>query len=278
MRRFLYLSLIICIAASAVGCVFVMEEAPDMTKTSYFAETETEDIAKALTLDAFNEKICYGQGHETDGKNRPTAAVTAQEKYGALGGLFIGGENDKTVYLTFDEGYENNLTGQILDTLKSKNVTATFYVTLDYAKSNPQLIRRMINEGHSVGNHTCTHPSLPDLSDEEVFEELKGLHSYIEKNFNGYKMTSVRPPNGEFSARTITVANNFGYKTVLWSFAYADWDVNAQPDKAEAFERITQATHNGAVYLLHAVSKTNAEILGDVIDYWLENGYEVKSI
>ncbi len=234
--------------------------------------------AEAALLTDSTEKVCYGQGYETDSENRPVGAMQAQEEYGAYGGEFIGDKNDKTIYLTFDEGYENGCTGRILDILKEKNVTATFYVTLDYVKSSPDLVSRMINEGHEVGNHTCTHPSLPDISDDMVFEEIHGLESYISDNFGGYKTVTMRPPRGEFSVRTLRLVKNMGYDTVLWSFAYNDWNVDDQPDSEKAYERITSATHNGAIYLLHAVSETNTAILADVIDYWQDNGYSVKSI
>ena len=234
--------------------------------------------AQAALLTDKAEKVCYGQGYETDSENRPVGAIQAQEKYGIYGGKFIGDSEDKTIYLTFDEGYENGCTGRILDILKEKNVTATFYVTLDYAKSSPELVSRMINEGHEVGNHSCTHPSLPDISDDMVFEEIHGLESYISDNFGGYKTVTVRPPRGEFSVRTLELARNMGYDTVLWSFAYNDWNTDDQPDKDKAYKRITSATHNGAIYLLHAVSETNTAVLSDVIDYWQENGYCVKSI
>lgn len=234
--------------------------------------------AEAALLTDSTEKVCYGQGYETDSENRPVGAMQAQEEYGAYGGEFIGDKNDKTIYLTFDEGYENGCTGRILDILKEKNVTATFYVTLDYVKSSPDLVSRMINEGHEVGNHTCTHPSLPDISDDMVFEEIHGLESYISDNFGGYKTVTMRPPRGEFSVRTLRLVKNMGYDTVLWSFAYNDWNVDDQPDCKKAYERITSATHNGAIYLLHAVSETNTAILADVIDYWQDNGYSVKSI
>lgn len=234
--------------------------------------------AEAALLADNTEKVCYGQGYETDTENRPVGSLQAQEKYGEYGGVFIGSKDDKTIYLTFDEGYENGCTGRILDILKSKNVKATFYVTLDYVKSSPELVSRMINEGHEVGNHTCTHPSLPDISNEEVIEELNGLRRYVSENFGGYRMSTMRPPRGEFSVRTLRAAKNAGYATVLWSFAYNDWNVDDQPDRTKAYERITSATHNGAIYLLHAVSETNTAILADVIDYWQENGYTVRSV
>ncbi len=222
--------------------------------------------------DYSEEKIAYGMGVETDSQNRPLGAISAQAQYGDKGALFIGDESEKRLWLTFDEGYENGYTTQILDTLKDKDVKAVFFVTYDYAVKNPELIRRMIDEGHTVGNHTWSHPSLPECSPDELHAELSLLHDYISDNF-GYEMYVMRPPMGEFSERVLACAKSLGYTTVLWSFAYPDWDVNAQPEKNAAYEKITSKTHNGAVYLLHAVSETNTAILGDVIDYWQENGY-----
>lgn len=224
-----------------------------------------------------NAKISYGQGVQFDSKNRPQGAVDAQNKYGDMGAKFIGDEDDKCIYLTFDEGYENGFTPKILDILKEKNVTATFYVTYDYCERNKTLVKRMIDEGHKVGNHTYSHPSLPDCSDSEINEEIAGLHDYVKKEFN-YEMTSIRPPKGEFSQRTLGAAKELGYESVFWSFAYADWDVKNQPNVSAAYEKITSRTHNGAIYLLHAVSETNTNVLGDVIDYWIQQGLQVKSI
>ena len=219
-----------------------------------------------------NTKIEWGLGASTDAYGRPTDAVNAEAKYSEHGGLFVGNAEHKRLWLTFDEGYENGYTEKILDILKEKNVRAVFFVTYDYAKDNPELIKRMIDEGHTVGNHSMSHPSLPECSDEEMQNELKELHDYISRQF-GYDMYVMRPPRGEFSERVLECAKQLGYTTVLWSFAYYDWDVNKQPDTAQAFEKITSRVHPGAVYLLHAVSKTNTEILGSVIDHWRENGY-----
>ncbi len=219
-----------------------------------------------------NTKIAYGMGTEVDSENRPLGAVSAQREYGDDNALFIGESESRRLWLTFDEGYENGYTANILDTLKEKGVKAVFFVTYDYCERNPELIKRMLDEGHTVGNHTYSHPSLPECSIDELYAELSLLHEYVKEKF-GYDMYVMRPPKGEFSKRVLKCAEELGYTTVLWSFAYPDWDVNKQPQPSAAYKKITGKTHNGAVYLLHAVSETNAEILGDVIDYWKENGY-----
>ncbi len=218
------------------------------------------------------EKVAYGMGVDTDSDNRPLGAVSAQAQYGDKGALFIGGSEHKRLWLTFDEGYENGYTAQILDTLKDKNVRAVFFVTYDYCKANPELVQRMIDEGHTLGNHTWSHPSLPECSPDELYAEISLLHKHVKNTF-GYDMYVMRPPMGEFSEQVLACAKSLGYTTVLWSFAYPDWDVNSQPDKTSAYQKITSKTHNGAIYLLHAVSETNTAILPDVIDYWTENGY-----
>ena len=221
-----------------------------------------------------NTKVAYGMGVDVDSMNRPLGAIQAQEQYGDMGGLFIGDSTNKHIWLTFDEGYENGCTAGILDTLKEKNVRAVFFVTYDYCKRNPELVKRMIAEGHTVGNHTWSHPSLPECSPDELYSELSLLHEYVRDEF-GYDMYVMRPPKGEFSQRVLACAKELGYTTVLWSFAYPDWDANNQPDPEQAFQKITGKSHNGAVYLLHAVSETNAAILGRVIDYWRDNGFVI---
>ncbi len=221
-----------------------------------------------------NSKVAWGLGSSVDEFNRPTDAITAQQKYNDLQGLFVGSEANKSLWLTFDEGYENGCTADILDTLKEKRVRAVFFITYDYAEKNPDLVRRMIDEGHTVGNHTYSHPSLAECSEQEIREELGKLHEYVRKQFH-YDMYVMRPPMGEFSEQVLAIAKEMGYTTVLWSFAYQDWKTDSQPNPDEAFRKLTSKTHNGAVYLLHAVSETNTAILGDVIDYWKNNGYSI---
>lgn len=229
------------------------------------------------TLD--NTLIGYGQGVIVDNENRPQGAIDFNERYSKYNAIAMSkSSNDKkkTIYLTFDQGYENGYTAKILDILKKKKVKATFFILQDYAERNPELVKRMIDEGHTVGNHSVSHPSLPKLSIEEAKKEIMGLHNYVKEKF-GYEMTEFRPPRGEFSERILQLVNECGYKTVMWSFAYEDWDVDNQPDTVKALEKVTKARHNGAIYLLHSVSETNTKILGDFIDNLKKDGYSFKA-
>lgn len=225
-----------------------------------------------------NALIPYGPGTAKNGAPAPYAGP-AQEKYGQYGGHFL--EDDKDIiYLTFDCGYEyfvdgQPLTGRILDTLKEKDVKAVFFVTMSYVKSNPELVRRMIDEGHAVGNHSADHHSMPSLTIDEMVSEIMELHEYVEANF-GYKMHLFRPPSGEFSIRSLAVTQSLGYETIHWSFAYADWDTANQPEHSAALEKILSCHHDGAIYLLHAVSETNTEILPEVIDGLRSMGYSLE--
>ncbi|MGN0634391.1 MAG: polysaccharide deacetylase family protein [Oscillospiraceae bacterium] len=220
------------------------------------------------------EKHGYGQGVQLDDKNRPTGALDFNSQYGKYNAEAIR-EDKKKMLLTFDQGYENGYTEKILDTLKAKKVKAVFFVLADYAEKNPELVKRMIDEGHIVGNHSVSHYSMPDLSAEQCREEIVGLHDYIKEEF-GYEMTLFRPPMGEFSEQSLAVTKECGYKTMLWSYAYADWDTAAQPDPEQSKQKLISAAHEGAVYLLHSVSSTNAEILGDFIDGARANGFEFE--
>lgn len=213
----------------------------------------------------------YGQGRECDENNRPVGASMFNDEFCCYDAYAVL-DSDNEIYLTFDQGYENGYTEPILDTLKEKNVKAVFFVTGDYARRNQKLIERMINEGHIIGNHGMDHASLPKLSIEDAEKEVMSLHDFVKQKYN-YEMVYFRPPCGEYSEQALAVLQNLGYKTLLWSFAYPDWDVNNQPDTNTAFERVSGASHGGGIFLLHSVSSTNAKILGDVIDRMQEQGF-----
>lgn len=253
----------------------------DMTPTQKAIEVinAVETTTQMINTQGLSTSIVdWGLGRHMDDKNRPNDALVAQKQYGAYNAMFIG-EDSQTIYLTFDEGYEYGYTESILDTLKEKNVQAVFFVTEPYAKSEPELVQRMIDEGHVVGNHSVTHPSagIPSLSIEEQQEEILGNHQYIKDNF-GYEMDLFRYPAGKFSEQSLAVINNCGYKSIFWSFAYMDYDVENQPDEEESLARMTERLHPGAVYLLHAESKTNAAVLGDFIDAAKSQGYCFETI
>lgn len=215
----------------------------------------------------------WGQGVKMDAKNRPQAAVNAQNTYGKYNAWFVG-EEEPVIYLTIDEGYENGYTAKILDTLKEKNCPAVFFVTMDYVKKNPDLIRRMIAEGHVVGNHSTTHPAkgLPSQSIEVQAEELMALHRYVKENFD-YDMYLFRYPAGIYSEQSLALVQQLGYRSVFWSYAHRDWVPDDQPKPSEALPKAISRLHPGAIYLLHAVSATNTQMMGDFIDQTRQAGY-----
>jgi len=218
-------------------------------------------------------KTGYGQGTAVDEKNRPLDAVQFNSRFGDLDAFALS-EDDKRIIITFDQGYENGYTAKILDTLKEKDVQAIFFLTGPYAQTEHDLVQRMINEGHILGNHGMTHASLPTLSDEDAKKEIMSLHDYVMENY-GYEMQYFRCPCGEYSERALETAKNCGYKTLFWSSAYVDWNTNSQPSPAEGLKKLGDAAHGGEILLLHSVSATNAEILGQLIDDFRAKGFEV---
>lgn len=238
--------------------------------------------AELLAMDATYNPNGYGAGVGSNGQ-RPGGPVSDQKKYGQYGGNFVG-PDDKNIYLTFDCGYEYTatdangksyrVTERILDVLKEKNVKAVFFVTMHYVKSQPDLVQRMVDEGHAVGNHSNTHPVMPAQTIDKMVYEVMSLHDYVKEHF-GYSMTLFRPPTGAFSIQSLSVLKSLGYKTVLWSFQYYDYDTAKQLSYNQALKTVTDRHHNGAIYLLHAVSVTNAAILSDAIDSFQQNGYQL---
>ncbi len=211
-------------------------------------------------------------------KEHKTPAVKSGIDYKKYNAYYVGDTQNKVIYLTFDEGYENGYTSKILDILKNKQVKAAFFVTEDYIKRNPQLIKRMQAEGHTVGNHSSRHLSSPELSDNEFSQELtKTANTY--KEITGYDMPKIfRPPMGDYSERTLALAHNMGYKTIFWSFAYKDWETDNQPGKDVAYNTVMERYHNGAILLLHAVSSSNTEALPDIIDSLKAQGYSFETL
>ncbi len=230
-----------------------------------------------------NDGHGYGPGNATDG-NRPPYPGPLQKKYGKYDANFIAPDNGN-IYLTFDCGYEHTatdadgkkyrVTEKILDVLKEKDVKAVFFVTMYYVKDQPDLVQRMIDEGHTVGNHTNNHPVMPNQTIDKMVYEIQSLHDYVKETFD-YEMNLFRFPTGEYSTRSLAVVQTLGYKTVHWSFAYVDYDTENQPNIKKALDHVTSSHHSGAIYLLHAISTTNASILGDAIDFFRAEGYNIE--
>ena len=260
------------------GCAKGNTNSNENITASKKAETTTKAVetsaptAKAVAgLDSLStEKVVWGPGNIVDHK-QPNDPLLLQKQYASMNAKWLL-DDDKKICLTFDEGYENGYTPQILDTLKEKKVKAIFFVTYDFASQNPDLVKRMIDEGHIVGNHSYRHYSMDEVSDDVAKEEVTYLHKYIKDKFN-YTMSYFRFPKGEFSERSLQIVKDLNYKSVFWSFAYADWDPDNQTEENQAFTHICESTHPGAILLLHAVSKTNADILGKVIDDITKQGY-----
>ena len=248
------------------------EEGDDIDMSSVTVEPVMVQGANADLSALSRESHGYGQGVQVDDKNRTLGALDFNAAYGKYNSTAIN-EEDEKITLTFDQGYENGYTSQILDTLKEKNVKAIFFLVQDYAERNSELVQRMIDEGHTVANHSAHHYSMPSLSEETCRAEVMEFHDYMKENF-GVEMTLFRPPMGEYSEHSLAVTADCGYRTVLWSFAYADWNVDDQPEPSAALEKLTGAAHPGAIYLLHSVSSTNAQVLGDMIDGIRANGFD----
>ena len=192
---------------------------------------------------------------------------------------YIGDVGEKVLYLTFDAGYENGCTAKILDTLKEKQVPAAFFLVGNYIQRSPDLVRRMVAEGHTVGNHTMHHYDMSRLSDKAAFsKELTDLEALYKETVGQELPKFYRPPQGIYSEENLRMAKQLGYRTVFWSLAYVDWYQDDQPTKEQAFSKLLPRIHPGAVVLLHSTSRTNAEILDELLTTWEGMGYRLASL
>lgn len=209
----------------------------------------------------------------TINNTRHSTSINLQNKYGKYDAHFIAPDNGK-FYLTFTMGYEHlNLTGTILDILKEKDVKAVFFINRHYAKSQPALVRRIIDEGHILANHATNHPDMGTISIDSMVSEIMTVHQYVLDTY-GYEMKYFRPPSGYYNEQLLAVAQSLGYTTVQYSFAYRDWDTANQLPEEEAMAKMTDAIHSGAIFYLHTVSTTNAAIMNQFIDIVREKGLE----
>ena len=224
-----------------------------------------------------NEQYNFGYSNENrDENNIPTDWAWYESKWGQFDVDWIQDTSDKTIYLTMDEGFGNDNTIKILDTLAEKGVPVTFFVTKYFADERPELIERMLKEGHQIGNHTCTHPNMPSLGIEAETDQVMTLHNQIKDQF-GYEMKLFRYPEGIYSDQSFGLVNNLGYKVVFWTYAYVDYNEDAQPPVDESLQKALAGLHNGAIYLLHASSDTNTAMLADFIDGARARGFEFGS-
>ncbi len=192
---------------------------------------------------------------------------------------YLGNTREKVLYLTFDAGYENGCTAQILDVLKKHEVPAAFFLVGHYMETNADLVRRMVDEGHIVGNHTMHHYDMSKLTDKAAFQkELQDLETLFQQVTGKALPKYYRPPQGTYSEDNLKMAQELGYKTVFWSLAYVDWNQNKQPTRDYALGKLLPRTHNGAVILLHSTSTTNAQILDELLTKWKAQGYRFESI
>lgn len=204
---------------------------------------------------------------------------TSSEKLKEYDAVFVGNSDEPVLYLTFDAGYENGYTEKILDTLKKHNVKAAFFLVGNYLQKNADLVRRMVDEGHIVGNHTMSHPDMSTITDKAAFQkELAGLEDLF-REITGKELPKFyRPPQGIYSEENLKMAKELGYKTVFWSLAYKDWDNDKQPSAEYALGKLIPRSHNGAVILLHSTSQTNADVLDELLTQWKNKGYRFDTI
>lgn len=236
---------------------------------------KAESVGVSALLHGKSEN--WGLGFGTEGKP-PTGNASAEElkKYNAY---FIGDTTQNTIYLTFDCGYENGNTEPILDALKKHDVKATFFVVGNFLETSPEIVKRMIADGHTVGNHTYHHLDMSSISSMDAFKkETQDVENLFEQ-ITGTPITKFyRPPQGKYNIENLKMAQELGYHTFFWSLAYVDWYQDKQPTKDEAFGKLLKRIHPGAIVLLHSTSSTNAQILDELLTKWEEMGYTIKPL
>lgn len=238
-----------------------------------FLASGTLSHAEPISNKPLNWGLKKSTNHEP-----PDAGAVHENNLKKYGSFYLGDTNKKDIYLTFDNGYENGYTADILDVLKKKKVPATFFITGHYITTNEDLIKRMIDEGHIIGNHSWHHPDLTQVSDTRLAKELNLIKEEYERQTGRTDMMYLRPPRGIYSERTLKLSKDLGYVNVFWSLAYIDWYTDRQKGWKYAYDNIMKQIHPGAVILLHAVSEDNAKALANVIDDLRKEGYTFKSL
>jgi peptidoglycan-N-acetylmuramic acid deacetylase len=231
-----------------------------------------------VSAEAVSNKAIHWGFKRSESHEPPSAGKELDQLLAKYDAFYLGNPNKKEIYLTFDNGYENGYTAKILDVLKEKKVPATFFVTGHYLNTAPDLVKRMVKEGHIVGNHSWHHPDLTQVSNERLQEELESVRKKTEELTGQKGMMYLRPPRGIFSERTLAIARELGYYHVFWSLAFVDWRTDNQKGWKYAYDNMIKQIHPGAIILLHTVSKDNADALAKVIDDLRKQGYTFKSL
>jgi len=233
-----------------------------------YAKYRLQETSASVVKMAENWGLGFGAAEQQPSGNSSAAELAQYDAY------YVGDSAQKRIYLTFDCGYENGNTAAILDALKKHQVSATFFVVGHFLESAPEMVTRMLAEGHTVGNHTYHHPDMSAISSMEAFQAEMDATAAKFKEVTGQEMAMYyRPPQGKYSTENLQMAKQLGYRTFFWSLAYVDWNVDSQPSHMEAFEKLTGRIHPGAIVLLHNTSKTNGEILDELLTKWEQMGY-----
>lgn len=244
-------------------------------------DTSVEEFVDVSTINITESNILYegnwGLGFGEVG-SKPTGNATAQE-LAIYDAYYVGDTEEKVIYLTFDAGYENGYTEAILEALKNQEVAATFFIVGHYLESAPELVKQMVADGHTVGNHTYHHYDMSKISDQATFEkEMRDLEVLYEEVTGEILAMYYRPPQGKYSESNLKMAQSMGYETFFWSLAYVDWYQDKQPSHEEAFKKLVDRIHPGAIVLLHSTSQTNGEIMEELIIKWKELGYTFAAL
>ena len=234
-------------------------------------------VQRGSAVLASAEVTNWGLSFQQEGE--PPVGNASSEYLAQYNALYRADTQEKILYLTFDAGFENGNTAAILDALKQHNVPATFFLVGNYLETQPELVCRMVEEGHTVGNHTYSHPDMSAIADKESFSaELTGLEEKFTALTGQPMQKFYRPPQGKFSEENLKQAQELGYTTVFWSLAYVDWYTDNQPTEEHAFSKLLPRIHNGAIVLLHSTSETNARILDELLTRWEQEGYTFGSL
>lgn len=240
------------------------------------ADSGTDAGASAVVVVSESENWGLGFGKKEGEKPTGNASIAEMKQYNAF---YMAEGDEKVLYLTFDCGYENGNTEPILDALKKHNAQATFFVVGHFLESAPEIVKRMTEDGHTVGNHTYHHYDMSKISDKASFEkEMNDVAALFEETTGKEMSMYYRPPQGKYSTGNLQMAKDMGYSTFFWSLAYVDWNVDAQPSHEEAMKKLTARVHPGAIVLLHSTSKTNGEILDELLTKWEEMGYTFRPL